>query len=187
MLNNGKSIIEDANGRLSMSIPSKKNWFVLIFAIFWLFGWFFGLKSVTTDFNIGQNKNVGVDGFLIFWTIGWTLGGLSVIFLLFWGFFGREIVIIENGICYLVKSIFTIGLHKKLDANEIKNIRVDKIDTGVFGGNRWGFWGLGPGKIKLDYGLKTYSFGLGVDEAEANYIAELIAKRLNIKIANNRN
>jgi hypothetical protein len=182
MINNGKSKIEDSNGKLSISIPSKKNWFILIFAFFWLFGWFFGLNSVTTEFNIGQNKDAGIDGFLIFWTIGWTLGGIAVLYLVLWGIFGKENIIIDGGICHIKKSIFNIGLLKKLDTNEIKNIRVDRIETGLISGNRWSFWGLGPGRIKFDYGLKTFSFGLGVDEAEANYIAELLINKLNLKL-----
>ena len=51
----------------------------------------------------------------------------------------------------------------------------------MFGGNRWSFWGLGPGKIKFDYGFKTYSFGLGVDDAEANYIIEILKEHFNKK------
>jgi hypothetical protein len=31
---------------------------------------------------------------------------------------------------------------------------------------------LDPGKVKFDYGLKT--FALGVDDAEANYIVNII-------------
>jgi hypothetical protein len=47
----------------------------------------------------------------------------------------------------------------------------------MFGGSRWAFWGLGPGKIKFDYGFKTYSFGLAVDDAEANYLSEELNKK----------
>jgi len=36
---------------------------------------------------------------------------------------------------------------------------------------------MGIGPIRIDYGLKTYSFGLAVDEAEAKYLIELIKKK----------
>jgi|WetSurMetagenome_2_1015567.scaffolds.fasta_scaffold00571_3 hypothetical protein len=178
MLDNGKSKIEDSFGRLLIEIPSKKNWFILLFAIFWLGGWFFGLKSAVFDFGIGQTGHSGIDGFMLFWTLGWTAGGLGVIFLIFWGFFGKETIIIENGITNFNKTIFGLGKYRKLDPNQIKNIRLEKIETSIFGGNQWSFWGLGPGKIKLDYGLKTYSFGLSLDDAEANYIIEIITRKL---------
>ena len=48
----------------------------------------------------------------------------------------------------------------------------------MFGGSRWAFWGLGPGKIKFDYGMKTYSFGLAVDDAEANHLVEYLTNRI---------
>ena len=68
-----------------------------------------------------------------------------------------------------------IGLKKRFEANEIKNFRTEKIETGMFSKNGWAFWGLGPGQIKFDYGLKTFSFGLGVDDSEANYLVELLS------------
>jgi hypothetical protein len=178
MIYNGKSRIEDEYGRLSISIPSKKNWPILLFSLLWLFGWYFGFNSAFKDLNFGHNKSEGIDGFLLIWLTGWTLGGLYIIFLSLWGFFGRETIIIESGVFSLKKSIFNIGINRQLDTRQIKNIRLERIETGIFNRNQKSIWGLGPGKIKLDYGLKTYSFGLGIDDAEATYIIELLTKKL---------
>jgi hypothetical protein len=61
-----------------------------------------------------------------------------------------------------------------MDASDIKNIRMEHKSVNMFEANRWVFWGIGPGKVVFDYGFKTFSFGLGVDDAEANYIVCLL-------------
>lgn len=175
MINNGKSKIDDTGGSLTIKIPSKKNWFFIIFALLWAFGWFYGFKTAINDIGFGE---AGVDGFMLFWTMSWSAVGLFVLFFLLWGFFGFETVIIENGLFHLKKTIFNIGISKKFETHEVKNIRIEKVETGLFSGNRWSIYGLGPGKVKFDYGLKTYSFGLSVDDAEANYLLELLTKKI---------
>ena len=174
-LNNGRAVIEHALGGLKVTIPSKKNWFVLIFATLWLGGWAMGFLSVTQELGEGGGSGTG---FLTMWLIGWTAGGAMVLFLLFWGFFGKEILEISSGNLHFEKSVFGIGIKKELMLSEVKNFRTEKISSGFYGGNRWAFWGLGPGRVKFDYGLKTYSFGLAVDEAEAEYLAEILSQKI---------
>jgi hypothetical protein len=174
MINNGKARIEDTFGKLIISIPSKKNWFALIFGTAWLGGWYFGFKSASSALLSGGANNIGVNGFMIFWLIGWSVGGIAIISMLLWGYFGQEQLISDNGEVNLNKTVFGIGLKKRMEANEIKNIRTEFSNGNMFGNNAWAFWGLGPGKIKFDYGLKTFTFGLGVDDAEAEYIIELM-------------
>lgn len=43
--------------------------------------------------------------------------------------------------------------------------------------NRLAFWGLGEGKVKFDYGMKSPSFGLGLEDAESNYIVKLMKEK----------
>ena len=79
MTNNGKAKIEKTFNGLNIIIPSKKNWFILLFMTAWMGGWFFGFVSVSgilfseTDFG-------GANGFFIFWLIAWTVGGLMIAF-----------------------------------------------------------------------------------------------------------
>ena len=174
-LNNGRAAIEHALGGLKVTIPSKKNWFVLIFATLWLGGWVFGFVNATWMLD---GAGGGVIGFMAFWLLAWTAGGAMVLFLLFWGYFGKEIIEISSGNLHFEKSVFGIGIKKELMLSEVKNFRTEKISSGLYGGNRWAFWGLGPGRVKFDYGLKTYSFGLAVDEAEAEYLAEILSQKI---------
>lgn len=174
MIDNGTAKIENSLGTLSISIPSKKNWFALLFGTVWLGGWYFGFKSVSSALLSDGMSNIGANGFMTFWLIGWTIGGVAIISILLWGYFGQEHFTSDRGEVYLNKTIFGLGIKKQMVAIEIKNIRTEFSNTNWFGGDRWAFWGLGPGKIKFDYGLKTFSFGLGVDDAEANHIVELM-------------
>ena len=176
MINNGKAKIDNTFGNYSITIPSKKNWFILLFGTAWLGGWYFGFKSAITD--LGFSENDGLDGFLTIWLIGWTIGGIVIVSMLLWGYFGIEKIEFNRQYVKLEKTIFGIGLKKRLFINEVRNFRFEKINENMIGGSRWAMWGLGPGKVKFDYGLKTYSFGLGVDDAEANYLIEELNKKI---------
>ena len=174
MLQNGKATIDNSFGSLSISIPSKKNWFALIFGTAWLGGWFFGFVMVSGMMLGGIGGHSAINGFMLFWLIAWTAGGLMIISLLLWGYFGQEKFLADSAEVSFDRTVFGIGWKKKLDPGYIKNFRVASLNTNWVFGNRWAFWGVGPGKIKFDYGFKTYSFGLAVDDAEANYIVEVM-------------
>ncbi|KXX70885.1 hypothetical protein [Flammeovirga sp. SJP92] len=166
-MKNGKAKIENTIDNYSVTIPSKKNWFALLFGVFWLVvPWYAGFRSTITNFSFEHNA------FLMLWLIGWTIGGGIVVLLLLWGCFGEEKLEFDQQEVTFGKTIFGIGLKKKLIRKEVTNFRFEKIDKGMFNSNQWTFWGLGPGKIKFDHGLKTYSFGIAVDDAEANYLSE---------------
>lgn len=177
MTNNGKAKIEKTFGGLNIIIPSKKNWFGLLFGTTWMGGWFLGFVSASGVLFSSGTGNFGADGFMTFWLTGWTVGGIAITTMLLWGYFGQEKFITDSNEILFEKSVFGIGIKNKLEISAIKNFRTEMSNDNLFGGNRWAFWGLGPGKIKFDYGLKTYSFGLGVDDAEANYIVGLLKEQ----------
>ena len=178
MTNNGKATIERTFEGLNITIPSKKNWFALLFGTVWMGGWFFGFLSASGALS-SEIGHSGASGFLTFWLFGWTVGGIAVSFMLLWGYFGQEKFITDRNEISFEKTVFGIGLKNKLDISAITNFRTEFGSDNWLGGNRWAFWGLGPGKIKFDYGLKTCSFGLGVDDAEANYIVGLLKEQFN--------
>jgi hypothetical protein len=179
MTNNGKAKIEKTTGKLNIIIPSKKNWLALLFGTAWMGGWFFGFISTSSIIFSSKTEHSGADGFLTFWLIGWTVGGIAVTTMLLWGYFGKEKFITEKNEILFEKSVFGIGKKNSLEISNLKNFRTEYGNDNMFGNNKWAFWGLGPGKIKFDYGLKTYSFGLGVDDAEANYIVDLLKEQFN--------
>jgi hypothetical protein len=178
MLKNGRASIEEYSSSLKLSIPSRKNWVSLVFATLWLIGWIYALSCKPLDFNSEGSEKLSSDNFYLLWMIGWTGGGLYVAFLLLWGFFGREIIVVENGVMSIKRSLFGIGMKRSLNSLQIRNIHFEKVETGLIGARNKTLWGPGPGKIVLDYGFRTFSFGLGIDDAEANYIAELLKRKI---------
>jgi len=170
MLHNGKAKLVDTFDELIIEIPTKKNWFILIWIPIWLCLWFMGITGTIAGF--------GVDAFSTIWMIGWTIGGLSAIFFLIWGLLGKEIILIDYEYLTIERSILGVGLKRRLEIAEIQNIRYEFVDTNLSFERSNGIYtiGMGIGPIRIDYGLKTYSFGLAVDEAEAKYLIELIKK-----------
>ena len=177
-MNNGKASVQHSIDKIEISLPSKKNWFALIFCLFWLVGWYWGFSTVFGQVRSGEEAKWG---FMSFWLVGWTLGGLTVMFLLLWGFFGKERIEINSRELILEKTIFGMGIKKKLDLPPVTNFRQEIINEHTYSRGNWAFWGFGPGKIKFDYGLRTYSFGLGVDDAEAHYLVGILAEKIGEK------
>ena len=177
MINNGKAKIEKTFDELSISIPSKKNWFVLLFLTVWLGGFFMGLVSFLVFSVFSETSDFGADAFMIIMFMGGAVVVLVVTPILFLGYFGQERFTTNRNEILFEKTVFGVGQKKRFDIAEVKNFRTEFGNDYRLGGNNWAAWGLGPGKIKFDYGLKTYSFGLGVDDAEANYIVGLLKER----------
>lgn len=179
-LNNGKALITQNPGGLHISIPSRKTWFLIVGAILWLCGWAFGLKSVLgVLLTHGQGWEEG-KLFVAVWLTLWTLGGISIIGMVLWGIFGKEEFFISqpNGEVIFKKHILGLGIRRKLMKNQIKNFTFNEVPTNSLSlERRWSVWGLGQGKIKFDYGMKTFSMGLGLDDAEANYIIYLLDEK----------
>ena len=181
-IDNGKAKIRSSARGVEISIPSKKNWFALIFGVVWLGGWYFALKNTLVAFVFNNDRSGGMDGFIAFWLLCWIIGGVLIIGLLLWGFFGKEILRIENDKIILNKNVFGVGKKRKLKRSGVKNIRFNKVEINYFSGrNNWAIWGVGEGKIKFDYGMKTYSLASGVDDAEAEYLIEMIKENCEIE------
>lgn len=167
--------------KLQIKIPSKKNWFIILFLTAWMGGWFMGETSAINE--LLSSDNVGVNSFMLFWLVGWTIGGLFAITILLWSLFGQETVQIERGIFTVSKGILDIGLIKKnYDLNSIKNLELNPEPTGMnsfFGQKKkiGDFWGLTGGKLRFDYGMKTIKLGIGIDEAEARFLIDEIKNR----------
>lgn len=144
----------------------------------WLVGWAFGLLMVLS-MGMTQKVTGGPELFVIVWLVLWVLGGLAVIAFLLWGFFGKEILTIKSNEVVFHKGIFGIGKTRRLQKSEVKNFRFNEVGTNWFSSkNRWAIYGLGEGKIKFDYGMRTYSLGLGLDDAEVNYLIEYLQGKI---------
>lgn len=179
---NGRARINQDINSLNISIPSKKNWFIIIFMTAWMGGWVMGEAfAIRTIFN--SDTPIIANAFLLFWLVGWTVGGAFVIYTISWQLVGREIINVERGLLRIEKSVKGIGRKKVYDINSIQNIDINPTqDFGIWGGNyNLNLFGMKGGKIKFDYGMKTIKFANDIDEAEARMIIEKLKGNTNLK------
>lgn len=182
----GQATIEDTLNGVQISIPSKKNWFIIIFLGAWLGGWFMG-----ETFAIGALSGLFGDGpaslFLLFWLIAWTAGGFFAFRTFLWMIVGKEIISLERGMLTVDKKGALLAKPKTYEIKEIKNIRINdtQSNNGLWGNYQTNSMGIAAnGTIKFDYGLKTIRMADGISEAEANFIIEKLKEK---KILNEGN
>jgi hypothetical protein len=170
---NGRAaIIEDFNG-IQIIIPTKKNWFIILFLGFWLCAWFAG------EFFAGREV-LGLNGggpayFVIIWLCGWTVGGFFALRTFWWTLMGKEIISIGQGGLNIDKTGAFLYRAKAYDLREAKNFRAqeDYMAIGPFGTTPANIFNLDKkGTIRFDYGMQTIKFGDGLAEAEGNFIIQ---------------
>jgi hypothetical protein len=170
----GRAIIDEDFGGIEITIPTKKNWFIILFLSFWLCGWFAGEIFVSA-------RALGFWGrdpapFLLFWLCGWTVGGFFALRTFWWTLMGKEVISVGQGALTIDRKGAFLYKLKSYDLRETKNFRAqeDYMSSGPFGyGRSNNIFNLDKkGTIKFDYGMQTIKFGDALDEAEANSILQ---------------
>lgn len=181
---NGQAILNDTFNELEITIPTKKNWFIIIFLGAWLGGWTMG-ELFAIGALIGLlGGNLGfANFFLLFWLCGWTVGGFFAFKTFLWNLTGKEIITFGQGQLTIAKKGSLLSKPKTYDLNEVKKLRAKEEENlyGAFWGRRNNFSSINSssGTIRFDYGLQTVKFAGGIDEAEAIFILDkLKTKRL---------
>lgn len=170
--------VEETATGFDIAIPTRKNWFVILFLAAWLFGWYWGEVSAARVLMSAEPGGPTGRGFLFFWLAGWTVGGTFALLTLLWTLVGIERIRIDGGQIATRREILGIGLSREYDANQVQNLRVAANRFGPFH-PRAGFrsWGSGGGRIAFDYGSATVRIGSALEEAEATRIVARIGER----------
>ncbi len=169
-------IVDEGEG-LKITMPVKRNWFVIIFLCAWLGGWFMGENSAI-DQVLNSDVPLSENLFILFWLIGWTIGGIFAFTSLLWMLIGEEDLFFTYESLTVVKNLFEILKPKKFIITEVKNFRISTRNK-MFD-NKLNFSSLSSGKfgiIAFDYGAKTIKLGTSIDEAEARMLIEKIRSR----------
>jgi hypothetical protein len=156
---------------VEVSIPPRRNLFLLLFLFTWLIGWGFGEVMVVRELLFGGGN--APDLFLLAWLSMWTIAGGAGIYAWLRMVAGREVVLLGGGVLAITDEVLSVGRSKEYDLAHIKNIRVEPptlFPMDMSGALR--FWGIGGGPIAFDYGSKTVRFGAGLDEAEARQVIQ---------------
>jgi hypothetical protein len=176
----GRAIIQDNFNDIEIIIPTRKNWFVILFIGAWLGGWFLGEVFAIAALTGLLGKNFA-GGFILFWLVAWTVGGFFALRTFLWNLKGKEIINVGQGRLSIDKKGALLFKSKTYDLNEVKNIRVQEDNFGyggLFSGRRndLGVFNSG-GTIRFDYGLQTVKFAAGLDEAEGKFIIQKLKDR----------
>jgi hypothetical protein len=178
----GNANIDFDGIELKIKIPTKKNWFIIIFFSVWLGGWYFGETSAINEiFSKGVN-DAAANGFMSFWLAGWSVGGIFALSILLWMLFGNEKIVFSKNLIALKKGLLDWNfIVKQYETSQIKNLELNPQPTvNEFFGQRRNigdYAGFSGGKIRFDYGLKTVKFGVNIDVAEARYLIDEIKKK----------
>ena len=181
-------IIDTAEG-IGILIPSKKNWFVIIFLTFWLIGWAAGEIFVTgmlirgissLGTSDGQVSDMGTFGglFTLVWLGAWTAGGAFAIYTWLWQVKGVEIITVSFAGLTICKKTPVWTRKKEYRLSDVVTLRISPSASSMWNMSAgMEYWSITGGIIAFDYGAKTVRFGLGVDEAEAKQIIKEIQIR----------
>ncbi|MFZ2538637.1 MAG: hypothetical protein WAX04_07030, partial [Oscillospiraceae bacterium] len=162
---------------LRITIPTKKNWFSIIFLPIWLVGWLVG--EVMISGQLLANEAGTPDLFLIVWLIGWTAGGAFAILAFLWQLVGKQVITLSSNILSVQNKILNMGILKNYDCSLIKNLKTLTLHrNSVFSySGSMEFWGFGKGNIAFEYGMKMIRFAPFIDEPEARYVIEKLQAR----------
>jgi hypothetical protein len=168
---------------MQIKIPSRKNWFQIIFMGIWSIIWLFATLGVVTNVVvsaisafISPKPNAQPFSlvmlfpglFMLVWLTFWVSGGLFAVYSLLRQLIGCEIIEIHPQTISITPKVLGFEKPKTYDAGYIKNLRVSPYvpQSTWFGGYNRQFWMRNTGTLAFDYGAKTIRFG-DMDEAEA--------------------
>jgi len=175
----GRATVSDNPSGIQISIPAKRNVFIVLFMSYWLVGWAVGEVMVPSVF-LRKEMPPSMMIFTLAWLGAWTVGGGFAIYMLLWMIFGREIVSLGSRSLGLKRDVLGFGRLKEYDVSHIHNLRVSSGSWNPFDfTSALQFWGIGGGMIAFDYGSKTCRFGTSLEEAEANQLVQQLKSRVN--------
>ena len=176
ILKTGRSTVNEYPEGIQVVIPAKKSFFVNIFLATWLMAWVYG-EIVVID-RLFSNQGQTPDAFIVFYAFAWTLSGMLAIFVWLWNNRGREVIRISDDELRRSREYVWFSISKFYQARHISNLRISDLSPASLEmGGGMEFWGLAGGSITFDYKSSLGKIGLGIDEAEAGRIIEVIKAR----------
>jgi hypothetical protein len=175
MNSNKTAVIEQSSSGLSIIVSAKRNRLALMFEAYYLVLGIGSIFFIPCLLSLEDLLLAFPAIFLYIWLSIWIIAFVCVLVLFLWGCWGKEKLEINPFEIRFEKTVFGAGIKKRLQRKHVENFTVSNPNSTE---NNLGYWGLGRGKIKFEYGCKTYSFGLGLEDAEAEQLVSLINEYL---------
>lgn len=166
--------------RARVEIPPRRRWALWAWLTVLLGVWAVGEIVPLMSFLRGAMPSPLV--FLTTWLITWTAAGAIMLYAWAWHLGGREVIEFDDRTLTKKRELFGVGISKRFNVVEIANLRIlpqslpmrdtEERLTAMMAE----FWGLRGAIIAFDHRAKTYRFGFGVDEREAQKIMEALLR-----------
>lgn len=171
-----RSISRQTPRGLTIEIPAKRNFFMILFGGFWLCGWALGEAVVTRMlfFEVGPAVS---NLFALIWLGLWTVAGVAVGASWAWTVAGRTVLEVANGMLTLRHRVFGLGFSRAYDARQIKRLQTRNRSNSKDWAKSEGPF---AGPIGFDYGARTVRFGAALDWSEAKMIIDELREALQL-------
>lgn len=174
------TVVKDRR-RTRVEIPARRRWGLWVHLTVFLAIWVVGEVAPLLSFLRGDTGSPPAV-FLVVWFIFWTGAGAYVLYVWAWHLGGQEIIELDDRTLTKKRELFGLGIQKKFNVAEITNFRIlpqslpmrdteERVSAMMAE-----FWGLRGGIMAFDYRAKTYRFGFGVDEPEAQELMKVLAE-----------
>jgi hypothetical protein len=159
---------------------SAMRYFVGLFLLFWLGGWFVGFSS--TIWTLASGK---FHPFLVFWLGGWTLAGIAVVLCLYRIFrpsIPGSLRLMLQGVRYdsgippfqmnpvnqmnSWKSLFPKRTRVDIDRQKLKSLRLRETEAG--------------NRLTVDAGAARLDIAQSASEVEREWLYQVLAKRYSV-------
>jgi hypothetical protein len=179
----GRAIIQTTLNGALITIPPRRNWFIILFLGAWTGGWTFGGGMALRNlFEPGMP--LFARGFLLFWLCGWAVALWFVGRTLYLQFFGQELISATRDLLTITRPGRWTTRPASYAINEVRRLRTAP-SSGTAGFFRpQGFPGHGQGALVFDHGMRSVTFASGIDEPEARHILDFLRDQGLINEAN---
>jgi hypothetical protein len=158
--------------RIRVEIPAKRRWGLWVLLTVFLGIWVVGEVAPLLSFLRDDTPSPQAV-FLVIWLTFWTAAGAYMLYAWAWHLGGQEVIELDDRTLTKKRELFGLGIPRKFNIAEITDLRIlpqslpmreteERLTVMMAE-----FWGLRGGIMAFDYGAKTYRFGFGVDEPEA--------------------
>jgi hypothetical protein len=169
-----RTVVSDGPDGLTFVVPSRRQWFAILFVPVWLIGWMFGEVLAIKALIGGKGPSLFMVTWLTMWTVG---GGLAALGWL-WMVVGKERLIVKPGLLVHRFELFSLRRTREYDLSQVRNLKVSPESFNPWNmGGGLKMWGLGGGVVAFDYGARTIRVAGSVDEAEGRMIVSRIQER----------
>lgn len=132
-------------------------WLTKLFFSLVFFTWLFFFVNLILFLFDSDTHFIMVSVLFVF-TIGWGAAGFILVDYWFWLISGKELIIASENKLILEKSVFRFKRRKVFDLSHVKNINHSNIFGLKAVVNGLPNLGFDNGRIRFDYGMKTYRF-----------------------------